>query len=168
MHRVLETYPPQETCLGCCCIRWGTNFLWSSLMKVWKSTAKFIWTWWRKRFFLDSQKLLRTNACLNRTVVKLSYCIWPRSCARFSSDAFRTSNCYQVYFRNGCFNLFPSQFGLTEGSRSISLDQVEQGMGWDFLALRWRPVSDSWSKHETAISKFCLFILFSIYFWKLV
>ena len=48
-----------------------------SLMRAWKSTAKFIWTCCRKKFFFGSQKLLRTNKSSYGTMLQLT--LWSLS-----------------------------------------------------------------------------------------
>ena len=128
-------------------------------MNNWRLTAEFIWTCWSKKFLLGSKKHLRTVISAHRTVLKLAQQMWLRSCARTVSEAFGTSKCGDpkvLITNSGTWTHWRQPFNQLRPNWTKKRCIV--------LALRWKPVSDSWSKQNAAISKISLFIVFSYYF----
>ena len=69
------------------------KYFWSSLIKTWKASAKFIWIFCINTFFLGSRKVLRKLTPSNRTVPQLTQRVWLRNGARNVSKSFGTSKC---------------------------------------------------------------------------
>ena len=114
------------------------NLVWCSLIRAWKWTVKIIWWCCRKKFFHGSQTLLRTNKSSYRTMLQVTQRSFESldvseaefdQIRRVSGQAnvdtprlwyYSYGLCYLAFFGEGCFNSLPPQFGLLEGSHSIS------------------------------------------------
>ena len=138
--------------LGCCSIRWRENLLGSSLIKAWKSTAKIIWTrYWNissLAYWNFWEHLhLRTGRCSSshsECYSKVVQASFPRLLGQENSATFKSwyqfhGLWYLVHFGEGCFNSFQPYFRLTEGSHSISFDQVWRIYGAVFLRFSENP-----------------------------